>query len=243
MEHQLIIEAEVDIPREVKRSSGILRIGNIEESVLVLFVLVEIQGMRKQVQQVARRFHISLDSPAVVVVRVAKARSHNKEVLVVVAQNGVARCGIVQILTLEGRTDPRHVDIVQIQQVHLVAVVVSLVVPLIPPPHREHTAMELRTVLQVVVSSQLRGGIDTTTETTGEERCDESWEGQTRTNTIFYKVAVAIFFQSPDGLIGSTQVDREGLRTTKEVTVLEGDGDGSAKVTRGVCAFWLEGDG
>ena len=243
MEHQLVIEVEVDVTREVERASDILCIGNVEERVLPFGIYMEMHGARCPVEQVARCFHIGLDSPAAIVIRVAHAELHDEEVLVVVAQNRVARRAVVQILVLEGFANPRHVDIVQVQQVYRIAVLASLVIPFILPSHREHTAVELRTVLQVVVNCQLRSSIDATTETAGEEGCDKSREAQARTNTVFNKVTTTIVFQSSDGFIGTTQVYGEGLRTMEQITVLEGNGECSTKVARSIGTLWLDRDG
>ena len=228
MKHQLIVIVEVDVTRKVERTSCILCISDIQEGRLPLGIGMEVQCIRCQIEQVTCSLHIRLDSPSLVVIRISETNLHDEEVLVVIAQDRVARRGILQILVAEGLAYPRHIDIVQVEQVNLITIVMTLVVPLIFPRYGEHSAMELRTILHIVVGRELRCSIDSTTEATRQERSDKSGEGKVRTDAIFHIVITGIALQSSDGLVGTTQFDREILRTTKDVTVLEGQRGSSA---------------
>ena len=78
------------------------------------------QHLRHGTQQVARRLHIQLVGFGLVGVRKAETHLHDKQVFVVVTQNGVAAAGIVEIFALEGGRNPWHVDIVEVDEVELV---------------------------------------------------------------------------------------------------------------------------
>ena len=203
---------------------------------------METQGGGCQVQQVAGSLQIGLDSPSPVVIGISKAVAHDEQVLIVVSQNTVARPGIIQVFLAEGITDPRHGDVVQVEQIHLIAVVMSLVVPLVFPADGQDAAPEFRSVLVVVKHRDFGGGIDTPPEVMRQERSNKSRKVQTRSQAVFHKVGVLVAFQFPDGLEGTTQVYREVFRTVEEVTVLVREGGCSAEISCRIGAFRLEGN-
>ena len=74
---------------------------------------------------------------------------HDEHILIVVSQDDIIVTVILQVLILEGLTDPRHEDIVQIEEIILILIEARLRFPTIAPPCREHTTVELRTILSV----------------------------------------------------------------------------------------------
>ena len=72
-----------------------------------------------------------------VVVCDTEACSHDEEVFVVVPQDGVSGGGIVEVVGFEGGRDPRHVDIVEVDQVEFVVDVPVCVGPSVSPCGRE----------------------------------------------------------------------------------------------------------
>ena len=134
VEHQLIFaQPAQQLLGEVEVTLHILGIGDAEEHILLVLVHLGLKDARREVQQVTRRLHVRLQRIAAVVVRIAEAHLHDKEVLVVLAQDGVRVRRIVQILFLEGLTDPGHEHIVQVYQVDTITVMMVLVSPVISP--------------------------------------------------------------------------------------------------------------
>ena len=133
MEYQLTAVGQLEITSEVHIAFHILRIGQIEECVLSLVVGMKFEDARCQSQQVSRCLGFGFDGYNAIIVGITETYLHDEQVLVVVAQNSVARGRIRQILVVERFANPRHGNVVQIQQVYLIAVVMALVVPLIAP--------------------------------------------------------------------------------------------------------------
>ena len=134
MEHQLVLaQTTQQLPGELEVALHVLRIGDAEEHILLQLVPLGLDDARIEVQQVTSRLDVRLQGDAPVVVRIAEAHLHDKQVLVVIAQDGVRVRGIVEILLLEGLADPGHEHIVQVYQVEAVAVVTELRAPVVTP--------------------------------------------------------------------------------------------------------------
>ena len=170
----------------------------------------------------------------------AKANLHDEEVLVVIAQNGIAIAHAVEVVVLEGVADPRHVHIVQVEQVEAILQVAGRLIPAIAPGRREHTTMELRSVLHVVGQRELAGRGASTCKVARQERCHHSWEDEFCLHSVFFVVLILIAFQSGDSLKGSTQLHTEYLTAAEEVSVLVGERCGCSKVASGIGALGLE---
>ena len=196
--------------------------------------------MSHQVQQVTTRLDVRLDGKSTVVIAIAEARAHNKEVRVVDEHQRITPRGIIQIVFPELVANPGHRDEIQFEHVYLVAVVTLWIVPFIAPTGIHHTTQKLGTILQIVQQRDLRRCVDTLTERVGQKGGNESWERQTRLQTVFQEVGVGIALESLDGLIGSAQFDGEQFGTTEDVTVLIGQRGGKSQVTRGIGTFWLK---
>ena len=156
--HQLVVLVELPEAGVVEVELCILRIGNAKERVLSFLVFVEVGCVGKKSKQVARCLHIGTQGVVAMTIGDAETNLHDEEVLVVIAQDGIAIAHAVEIVVLEGIADPRHVHIVQVEQVEAILQVAGRLIPAITPSRREHTAMELRSVLHVVGQRELTGG-------------------------------------------------------------------------------------
>ena len=103
-----------------------------------------------EVQQIATCLDVRLQRRVAVVIGIAKAYLHDKQVFIVVSQDGIRVGGIVEIFFTEGLTDPRHKHIVQVYQVHPETAEGILRFPLVMPSCREHPSEKLWTVLRIV---------------------------------------------------------------------------------------------
>ena len=115
--------------------------------------------------------------------------------------------------------------------------------PVVAPDGREHTTVELRTVLRVEGQRHLTRGDDPAAHLRTQEGEDKPREAQSALDTVFDEVLVLITLQTPDGLVGTTQLHTERLRPPEEVTVLIGQRGRSAEVTSRVRTLRLETDG
>ena len=89
MEDQLIAIVKYEFTGIVEHTTNILRIGNVKECVLTIAVLVEVEGMRSQIEQISSCLHIGLDGIDPVVIDIAKSQFHDEQILVVITKDGV----------------------------------------------------------------------------------------------------------------------------------------------------------
>ena len=116
---------------------------------MAVVVFLESRYVRQPAEQIARRLDIGTQGVSAVAIIDTESHLHDKEILIVVAQDGVAIGLVVQIIVLECLTNPRHVDIVEVYKVKTVGDVSPPVVPAIPPSSREYPPVKLRSILQV----------------------------------------------------------------------------------------------
>ena len=242
VEHELAIVVRQDLPGKVHIALHILGVGDIEHTVMPFAVALRPEHFAAETEQVARRLDIRLDGYRPVVVAVAKAGLHNKQVLVVIAQDGIVVAGIIEILLLESVADPGHKHIVQVDEVELVLVVVALRLPTVMPSCGEHLAVELGTVLCVVKQRHLTGGDGTATHIAAQEGHDEAREAEAALHAVLDEVLIAVSFQSLDGLVGTTELHAESLGAPEQVTVLIGERCGSPQVAGSIGALGLKTD-
>ena len=117
----------------------------------------------------------------------AETDFHDEKVLIVVAKDGISVADTIEIVVLEGRTDPRHVHVVHVDEVESVLQIVwravgsgrpVLTTPTIAPGCRKHSPVEFRTVLHVVGQRQLAGGGASPRELARQEWSHHAWECQ-----------------------------------------------------------------
>ena len=131
---------------------------------------------------------------------------------------------------LEGSRNPGHIDVVGFEQVEAVLYVLVFAVPTVTPCCSEHPALELWTVLQVVLQGNLGRGIVFRAPFAFHIREQEGGEAQGGFSSDFHVVVAVISFQACDGFVGSTNLEGEGFGTTEKVFVLIGCGEGSTHV-------------
>ena len=68
-------------------------------------------------QHVSCRLDINFQSVFAIVKGQSEAHFKDKEVFVVIAKNGVSARDVIQIVGLETRTNPRHVNVVDVEKV------------------------------------------------------------------------------------------------------------------------------
>ena len=178
-----------------------------------------------------------------VIIGHAKTYFHNEQILIIIAQNGIPVAHAVQIVVLKLRRQPGHIHIVKVQHIQLIADALVGTVPPVSPCRREHSAVKLGAVLHVIAQRQLRRSSRTPFEVLRQEWSQETREPKFGLHAILFIVLVLISFQPGDGLKGSTKLNGEGLRATKQVTVFVGQRRGSTQVARCVGTFGLEADG
>ena len=238
--HQLVVLVELPEAGVVEVELCILCIGNAKERVLSFLVFVEVGCVGKKSEQVARCLHIGTQGMVAMAIGDAEANLHDEEVLVVIAQNGIAIAHAVEIVVLEGIADPRHVHIVQVEQIEAILQVAGRLIPAIAPGSREHTAMELRSVLHVVGQRELTGRGASTCKIARQERCHHSWEDELRLHSVFLVVLILVAFQAGDSLKGGSQLHTEYLAAAEEVSVLVGERRCCSEVASGIGALGLE---
>ena len=97
MQHQLVVLVNAERMTQVNVKLGILGKSDIKKAVMALVVLLGTKGLGAQRQQVARRLDIGLEGRIVLRPRIAKSYLGNKEVLIVISQESVARVVIIQL--------------------------------------------------------------------------------------------------------------------------------------------------
>ena len=115
-----------------------------------VLVLLAFRDVRKRAEHIARRLDVCSESAYSVVIVKSETYLCYKQVLVVVPQDGVSAACIVEILGLKRWRNPRHVDVIEVEQVEAICREMVGIAPLIPPCGREHAAMELGAVLHIV---------------------------------------------------------------------------------------------
>ena len=242
--HQLIVLSASYLLHDVEVGLHVLGIGYIEHLILSERIAIATTKCASiEVQQVSSRLQMRSQGQFAIVVVIAQTHAHDEEVLVVITQNGVRACGIVEILALERFTHPGHEHIVQVYQVEGVVIMAVLGPPLIVPSGREHSAMELRTILRVVKQRHLTGGSNPAPDVATQEGEDESWERQSALHAVFEVVLILIALQTSDSLVGTTQLNAECFRTLKQIAVLISQRSSSSEVASRIRSLRLETDG
>ena len=243
VEGQRVVGAETQQARVFEVELGILGVGDIEELALAVAVLLEAEDLGEAAQQVARRLDARTDDAVAGVVGEAEARLHDEEVLVVVAQDGVAVGDAVEVVVLEGGADPGHIDVAEVEDVELVLHPAVARRPPILEAGGEDTAMELGPVLEIPGHGELGRGRAAATALTREEGSHQAGHLETGLDAILLVVAALVALQSLDGLEGATELDAEEFATAEEVAVLIGQRGGCSEVASRIGALGLEGDG
>ena len=186
---------------------GILSVCDVQERMLSLRIGSESQSLRETIEQITCRLHIQSESIYPIAIGQSKSHLHDKDIFVIIAQDGISIINIVEIILLECLRNPRHIHIVEIEQVEAPSQMMTWFCPAITPCRREDAAMELRTVLQIPAYRQLAISRLSATEILGKERCHESWKYQLSLYRILGIVLVLISLQTGYRLVGSTEFD------------------------------------
>ena len=101
MQRQGIAVVETDKMGIVEIQLGILCIGDVEEGALPLRIDLESQGLGESAEQISGRLHIESDGIHPVAIRQSESHLHDKEVFVVISQDGVSIVHIIQVIALE----------------------------------------------------------------------------------------------------------------------------------------------
>ena len=144
---------------EVKVELGILGISDVEERVLSVGILLGICSTSNAIEQVAGCLNAKPNRVSVSsVVGSGRAKRfgiidemaapvHNEQILVVVPKNGITVLGITEIHFTESVANPRHEDVVDVQEIEAVLQLPILSRPTITKYTRKHSAVELWPVL------------------------------------------------------------------------------------------------
>lgn len=241
--HQRVSVVEGEDMREFEVALDILRECNVEEGVLSLTVFVELEQSSRRFKQVAAQFKIGFYGTRSIVVGQSESRPHDEEVLIVVSENDVSVADAVEIFVLEGRGNPRHVNVVEVDGIGFESPSASRLCPSVSPASRKDPSVEFWSVLHVEAQRQLGGSIGITLEITCEERSDKPREGEFRLNAILHVVLVLIPLQSCDSLKSATKLHGELFRPMEEIPILIGERHCRPQVSRRIRAFRLENDG
>ena len=158
MKHQLVVLATRQLSGKLEVGLHILCIGNVKHLILSQGIPLSAKRSGTDIQKVSSRFQMRLQRHLTRIETIAEPHAHDKQILIIIAQDGIRVRRIVQILFTERFTDPRHEHVVQVYQVEVVTVVTVLGSPLVVPSCRKNAAMELRTVLRVVEQRQFTRG-------------------------------------------------------------------------------------
>ena len=211
MKHQLILIIRQQITGEIHITLHILGICDIKDAIMPVIILLCLKQTATKAEQITRCLQIRLDSDMTIIVTITEAGLHYEQILVVISQNDIIVTVILQILILESLTDPRHEDIVQVDEIKLILVNPRLRLPAIAPSGGNHLTVELGTALGIIKQRHLTGGNRLTAHLTAQKRHDESRETQTTLHTVLHEVLITIAFQSTYSLICATQLDAECL--------------------------------
>ena len=161
-----------------------------------------------------------MNSIHTIVISHADAYLHNEQIFVIIAEDGITVAYAIQIIMLEGGRYPRHVDIVQVNNIQTVRRIVLRFTPFVSPSGRKHAPVKLRSVLQIVTGREFRRSILPTSKRFGEEGSHETRKLQPRFNVVFLVVLVLIAFQSRDGLKSAAKLNGEQFTTSEKIPVL-----------------------
>ena len=201
---------------------------------------MESQQLRGARQQVSSRLYIRSDGVAAFGIAHAESDFHDEKVGIVVAKDGVPVVGVVQIISLERGTNPRHIHVVQVEQVKAETPVLRGFRPTVTPSGREDTPMELGAVLKVIAQRQLRSCTTSSTERLRKHRSHKTRECKLRLHAIFLVVLVLIALQAGNGLESRTQLNAQHLGAMKQVAVLVSQRSSRSQVASRVGALGLE---
>ena len=129
---------------------------------------------------------------------------HDEQVLVVVSQDGISRSGIRQIVVVERFRNPRHEDIVQVDEVDTMLALTVVLAPAISPGTCHNTSVKLGTILVVVHQGDFADSMTAATEIPANAWELEIRERQRHLGTILQIVLVVVTFQSAYRLEGTT---------------------------------------
>ena len=119
-------------------------------------IFTEGQHFRKALQNVAGRLDVGDHGMATIIESQTETHLHDQQILIVVPQDSIPTTDVVQVIALERIRNPRHIDIVEINQVHAIGRISLRFVPSISECCGQNPAMKFRTILQVVTERQLR---------------------------------------------------------------------------------------
>ena len=240
--------------REVDIELDVLRIRYAENRVAAVGILVHAEHFGDAVEEVAGSFHAGTDLIAVGAIEVAHAgraervvdktvgRAHDEEVLIRIAQDGVARIVAFEVGSAEGVGNPRHEDVVERGDVEVVAQVgAGVAIPIHAPRGSEQSAIELGTILRIVHQREV-GRTFVGAQVALAGRNGQRGEAQGGFDTIFRVILIAITFELANGFVSTAKFEEEALRATEEVALRVGEGGRSAKIAGRVRAFQVEGD-
>ena len=196
--------------------------------------------MGERAEHIARRLDVSPEGAYSVVIVKSETYLCYKQVLVVVPQDGVSAACIVEILGLERWRNPRHVDVIEVEQVEAICCEMVGIAPLIPPCGREHAAMELGAVLHIVTDREFACRSRVASERAREERGHKARKLQSRLHTKLRVVLILVSLKSCNGLKSASHLDAQLLRATEQVPVCPCHRCGGTKISCGVSALWLE---
>lgn len=236
MPRQRIVFRESHAFREVHIELHILRIRDAEDRVTSVGRLVHAQHLRDAVEEVTGRFHAGANLVAVGAIEVGRSRSaqgiedksigrpHDEDILVRIAEHGIAWVVAFEVSAAEGVGNPRHEHVVQRHNVQVMSQVgARMAIPVHAPRARQHPTVKFRSVLRIVhhrkVSTSLVGAQIALARRDGQRR-----EAQRRFDPVFRVILVAIPLQSADGLVSSTKFEEETLRAAEEIALGIGEG-------------------
>ena len=168
MESQRVAVVYHDVLGKIEISLDVLGKGDIEQRVFALVILMHARQLGQSVKHVAGRLYIDTNRIGIAdarvvhqrlsgtVVSVAVARADDETVLVVILQDVVLL--LVEESLAEAGVYPRHVQVVDVQQVDAVLHALALQPPVVTPAASGYDACELRTHLMVILQAELRGG-------------------------------------------------------------------------------------
>ena len=112
---------------------GILSVCDVQERMLSLRIGSESQSLRETIKQIACRLHIQSESIHTIAIGQSKSHLHDKDIFVIIAQDGISVIDIVEIILLECLRNPRHIYIVEIEQVETPSQMMTWFSPTITP--------------------------------------------------------------------------------------------------------------
>ena len=222
MQGKSVVSIEAEQTRAIEVELSILCVCYIKKSVLPITIGMELSYTSKSIKQIARRLDVGTECEVVGIIRDSETKLHDKQVLIVVAQDGITVAHAIKVVVLERSTYPRHVDIVEVKKIETIAEMMMRFCPSISPSCREHTTMELWAILHVPCHRKFGCCLAATAECAREEWSYEAWKLQLSLSIIFHIVLILIAFESGNGFESATKFDTQKFATTEYVSILVG---------------------